>query len=340
MDKDRVLLSMGGGGRLSSELIEKVFLAHYGNDILNSRDDSAELNISGLRLAFTTDSYTIKPVFFPGGDIGKLSICGTVNDLSVKGAKPVAVSAGFIIEEGFPLEYLKKIACSMQETSAELGIKIVTGDTKVVSRGEADGVFINTSGIGIIPDSMDIHSTGARPGDKIILSGTIADHGIAIMNAREQLGFTPEILSDVAPVSAMIEHVMPWAKNIHVMRDPTRGGVASALNEIASASRVNMTIEESCIPVNQNVRSCCELLGLDPLYVANEGKVVFIVEPDMADEVLKSLRSLSCGSNAVIIGQVEESDFQEEIPPVALLTSLGTKRFIPLLEGDPLPRIC
>ena len=249
MQKTRITMSEGGGGRLASRLIEDVFLKTYGNEILNKLEDSAEFSIGGKRLAFTTDSYTIKPIFFPGGDIGKLSVCGTVNDLAVKGAKPLVMSVGFIIEEGFVKNDLRKIADSMKKAADDTGVSIITGDTKVVARKEVDGIFINTSGIGIVMQGMNISCSGAKKGDNIIVSGTIADHGIAIMNAREELGFNPPIHSDVSPVFPIIDKIAGFAESVHVMRDPTRGGVAGILNEIAKASKVIIKIVEDKIPV-------------------------------------------------------------------------------------------
>jgi hydrogenase expression/formation protein HypE len=339
-EMDTVTLSMGSGGAHSSRLLTEVFLPVFGNETLNALDDSAAIDVNAARLAFTTDSYTIQPVFFPGGDIGKLSICGTVNDLAAKGARPLAVSAAFIIEEGFPIEHLKRIARSMRETTDAIGINIVTGDTKVVRKGEADGIFITTSGIGAIINGMEISSSRARPGDDILISGTIADHGMAILNAREGLGFTPEIQSDVAPLCDVVAGLSAWGGSLHVMRDPTRGGVASALNEIARASRVTMTLFEDRLPLRQEVRSCCALLGMDPLYIANEGKLIVIAYPRATADILNAMKAMPLGRGAAVIGRVDETPYTEGIPPVSLQTAIGTKRFVPLLEGDPLPRIC
>ncbi len=339
-DKNRITLSMGAGGRHSSQLIEEVFLPIYGNEILNSLDDSAEIDIGKARIAFTTDSYTVKPIFFPGGDIGKLSICGTINDLSVKGARPVAISAGFIIEEGFLIEDLKRIVLSMHKVAAELGINVVTGDTKVVGRGEVDGIFINTSGIGAILDGMNISSAKAQRDDDIIVSGTIADHGISILNAREGLGFSPEIQSDVAPVFSIVKGITELGRYIHLMRDPTRGGIASVLNEVARASRVNIKISEDNIPIRQEVGTCCELLGMDPLYIANEGKLVIFVDSQATGDILKRIKKTALGRKAAVIGKVDETPYSDDILPVCIETSIGAKRFVPPIEGEPLPRIC
>jgi hydrogenase expression/formation protein HypE len=337
---DTVTLSMGSGGIQSSRLLNEVFLPIFGNEILNALDDSAAISVDTKHLAFTTDSYTIQPIFFPDGDIGKLSICGTVNDLAAKGARALAVSAAFIIEEGFPIEHLKRIALSMRETTDITGINIVTGDTKVVRKGEADGIFITTSGIGAIVDGMEISSSRARPGDDILISGTIADHGMAILNVREGLGFTPEIRSDVAPLCELISGISAWAGSLRVMRDPTRGGVAGTLNEIARASGVTMTLIEDRLPLRPEVRSCCALLGMDPLYIANEGKLIVIADPGATADILNAMKAMPLGRDAAIIGKVDETPNTEGIPPVSLQTAIGTKRFVPLLDGDPLPRIC
>jgi hydrogenase expression/formation protein HypE len=340
MKQEKITISEGGGGRLASKLIEDVFLKSYGNEILNKLDDSAEFLIEGKRLAFTTDSYTIKPIFFPGGDIGRLSVCGTINDLAVKGAKPLVLSVGLIIEEGFPKQDLITITESIQKVTEGTGVSIVTGDTKVVGRGEVDGIFINTSGIGILMEEMNVSGSRAIKGDKILLSGTIADHGMAIMNAREELGFDPPIKSDVAPVFSLIEKIVNYAKSIHVMRDPTRGGVAGILNEIAKVSKVTLRVFEDKIRLNKEVKACCDLLGMDPLYMANEGKVILFVDRKASEKVLELIRSVPLGKEAEIIGEVDDTDYCDNIPPVHIETSLGTKRFLPQLEGDPLPRIC
>jgi len=340
MKHDKILLSMGAGGRLSAELMKDVFLPAYGNDILKNLDDSAEIDIEGTRLAFTTDSYVIRPIFYPGGNIGELAVCGTVNDLAVKGAYPLVITAGFIIEEGFSTQSLKTIAQSMHDAADRAGVQIVAGDTKVVGRGEADGVFINTSGIGVIIRGMNISSSHAKPGDDIIVSGTMGDHGVAILNAREGLDFQPRIESDTAPVFDIVERISEFAENIHVMRDPTRGGLASVVNEIASASRVNISLFEDKIPVREDVRKCCDLLGIDSLYVANEGKVVIFCSPESTPQIMNKIKESPIGQNASVIGRVEDSNYSENTPPVSLITAMGTKRFVPLIEGEPLPRIC
>lgn len=331
---------MGGGGGLSAELIEGVFLSGYGNEALYRLDDAAELSLDGARLAFTTDSYTVKPVFFPGGDIGRLSVCGTANDLSVKGARPRVVSAAFIIEEGFLIDDLKRIVRSMRDAAAEAMVEIVAGDTKVVRRGEADGIFITTSGVGAIMPGMNCSCAGARPGDSIIVSGPVGDHGAAIVNAREQLGFTPVIVSDVAPVRGIIEALAPCAPSLHAMRDPTRGGLASALNEIARASGMSVRILEERVPVAPGVRACCEILGMDPFYMACEGRVVIFAAPDAAGGILRLVRDVPGGGDAALIGEVTGPRAEPHIPPVVVGTGIGASRFLPLLDGEPIPRIC
>jgi len=340
MNTDRVLLSHGGGGRQAGWLIQNYFVDTFQNPALACLDDAAEFTIGNRQVAFTTDSYTVKPIFFPGGNIGTLAVCGTVNDLTAKGAKPVAISAGFIIEEGFLLSDLKTIINSMQDIAGRVPVPIVTGDTKVVKKGEADGIFINTSGVGLVQEGMDISSTHVKIGDDIIVTGTIAEHGLAILNAREHLGFTPEIQSDVAPLSVLLPHLRSFAPHIHAMRDPTRGGLAGILNEIAQSSRVTAEIFEEKIPVRDDVRACCDLLGLDPLYIANEGKMVLWVSESCTEELLNVLRNELGFKNAVCIGKISADPYRPEVPAVSLKTRLGSRRFVPLLEGDPLPRIC
>ena len=333
---DKILLAHGSGGRLSHELIEKVFKTRFSNDLLNQGDDSAELRMAKAesRIAFTTDSYVVKPLFFPGGDIGRLAVCGTVNDLAMKGAKPLYLSVGFIIEEGFPLETLEKVADSMAAAAKEAGISIVTGDTKVVDKGACDGLFINTSGVGVIPEGVEISGSLAVPGDVVIISGSIGDHGAAVINARNNFGLSGNLLSDVAPLSGLVEAMLKSCK-IHVLRDPTRGGLATTLNEIALQSKVTINIEEEKIPVKQEVKGACEMLGLDPLYVANEGKLIAIVPREDSEKILKFMRQDQLGKDAAIIGKVEAGK-----PQVLLTTFLGSKRPLMMLEGEALPRIC
>jgi len=334
MQYDRITLSHGGGGSLMAGLINEMFIKSFGNKVLNSLDDAAKLNLPKNKIAFTTDSYTVKPLFFPGGDIGKLAVCGTLNDLSVMGAKPLVISVSFIIEEGFLISDLRKIVLSMAKTAKECKISIVTGDTKVVGKGEADGLFINTSGIGIIHKGMNVSCKNVKEGDIVIISGGIAEHGMAILNAREKLGLESKIKSDVACTYPLVKSCLGLSKHIHAMRDPTRGGLVSVLNEIAKASKVGIRIYERNIPVNKEVMHACELLGLDYLSMANEGKVVLFVDSAKAKSVLSKLNRNTLGRKAKIIGEVVWGS------QVYLETKLGAKRILPLLEGEALPRIC
>jgi hydrogenase expression/formation protein HypE len=336
LSSDRILLAHGSGGELSHELIASLFARAFDNPLLHPLDDSATIPLEGLRLAFTTDSYVVTPIFFPGGDIGKLAVCGTVNDLSTSGARPLFLSSGFIIEEGFPLSDLRKIVASMQKTASEAGVKIATGDTKVVNRGGADGVFINTAGIGIIPPGVMISGGNARPGDQVLLSGTLGDHGIAILSAREGLQFSTALESDCAPLNDLVARMVAASPDIRCLRDPTRGGLASTLNELARQSEIGIWVEESRIPVKEEVRGACELLGFEPWNLANEGKLVAIVGAATAEAVLQAMQSHPLGRNAVRIGEVREE------PPgkVLLRTPLGSTRILDMMVGEPLPRIC
>lgn len=334
MKSATITLSHGSGGRQMACLISDVFLARFNNRILNRLDDAAQLKAPKGDIAFTTDSYTVKPIFFPGGDIGKLAVCGTVNDLAVKGARPIALSVSFIIEEGFSIDALKKIVASMAQTAKHCRVAIVTGDTKVVRRGEADGIFINTAGIGSVHRQMNVSCSNARVGDAIIISGTLADHGICILNEREKLGFQPPIKSDVASVYPFVKSCVAFAPYLHVMRDPTRGGLASALHEIAKASRVGIRIFEEKIPVTKAVARACEILGMDYLSIANEGKLVLFVDTKKSKSIVARLRSTALGKKACIIGEVING------ADVYLETKLSSKRLLPLLEGEALPRIC
>ena len=338
MKDNIIILGHGSGGKLSNELIEKYFLPHFKNDILSQLDDSAVFNLNGRSFAFTTDSYVVDPIFFPGGDIGKLSVCGTVNDLSMSGAEAVYLSCGFIIEEGFPFEDLEKIISSIKKTSEEAGVKIIAGDTKVVTKKSADKLFINTSGIGYININRDykISSSGAKVGDKIILSGYIGDHGIAVMSKRHGLSFETSIKSDCAPLNKVIRNILKEDLQIHVLRDPTRGGLAAAINEIAKKSDVGVYIDEDKIPVREEVRGACEILGLDPLYVANEGKFIAFVASSDAGEILQIIRNSRYGENAQIIGEVVEN-FKGR---VILRTNIGGERIVDMPTGELLPRIC
>ncbi len=333
--KDKILLAHGSGGKLAHELVEKSFVKAFSNPFLAKLDDSAVIDISG-RLAFTTDSYVVSPIFFPGGDIGKLAVFGTVNDLAMSGAHPLYLSLSFIIEEGLPLDELNQIVNSVQKAAQEAGVEIVTGDTKVVNRGSADRLFINTAGVGIIPDGVDISGSNARPGDKVLLSGTIGDHGIAVLSQREGLRFSTKLESDCAPLNSLVAEMLNASPNIHCLRDPTRGGLATSLNELAKQSKVSIRIEEEKIPVREEVLAACEMLGFDPLYVANEGKLVAIVPPEDADKVLGAMRGSHYGKSAAIIGEVRA----EHPGRVAMKTCLGASRIVDMLVGDLLPRIC
>ena len=331
-----MLLAHGSGGKLSQELVRNMFVGELANETLSRMDDSACLDFGGGQLAFTTDSYVVSPIFFPGGDIGKLAVCGTVNDLSTSGATPKYLSLAMIIEEGLPLEELSMVVKSIKATAAEAGVSIVTGDTKVVNRGKADKLFINTAGIGVVPPEVNISGCNARPGDVIMLSGSIGDHGMAIMAQREGFSFKVPVESDCAPLNGLVADILNVSNNIHVLRDPTRGGLASTLNEIATQSKIGIEIDESCIPVKDAVRTACELLGFDPLYVANEGKMIAIVAREDADKVLKAMRANRYGAEAAIIGEVTH----EHKNRVVLRTALGARRIVDMLSGELLPRIC
>jgi len=333
--ENRVLLAHGSGGKLSHDLIEKSFVSALGNPILNKLDDSAVFELSG-RLAFTTDSFIVSPIFFPGGDIGKLAVCGTVNDLAMSGATPLYLSLAFIIEEGLPIAELEKIVSSIYQAADEAGVKIVTGDTKVVNQGSADKMFINTAGVGIVPPEVDISAANARPGDKVILSGNLGSHGIAVLSRREGLKFQVPIPSDCAPLNKMVAEILETSANIHCLRDPTRGGAATTLNDFAEQSQVGIRIEEEKIPVHKAVLAACELLGFDPLYIANEGKLVAVVSPADADKVLAKIRQNQYGTEAAIIGEV----VNEHPGQVVMKTSLGASRIVDVLVGELLPRIC
>jgi len=333
--EDRILLAHGSGGKLSHDLIAKSFVSTLGNPILNKLDDSAVFELSG-RLAFTTDSYTVSPIFFPGGDIGKLAVCGTVNDLSMSGATPLYLSLSFIIEEGLLIADLEKIVNSVHQASVEAGVKIITGDTKVVDKGSADKLFINTSGVGTVPPGVDISGANAEPGDKVIVSGTLGDHGIAILSQREGLKFHVPVPSDCSPLNRLVAEMLETSANLHCLRDPTRGGLATTLNEFAQQSQVGINIDEANIPVNRAVLSACELLGFDPLYVANEGKLAAVVASADTDKVLAKMRQNQYGREAVIIGEV----VNEHPGRVVMKTRLGASRIVDVLVGELLPRIC
>ncbi|HET7441188.1 MAG TPA: hydrogenase expression/formation protein HypE [Terriglobales bacterium] len=333
---DRILLGHGSGGRLSAELIRDIFVPALHNPILARLDDQAILDVNGCRLAFTTDSFVVKPLFFPGGDIGSLAVNGTVNDLAMGGARPLFLSAGFVLEEGLSLDVLRRVLESLGRAASDAGVQVVTGDTKVVEKGSCDGLFINTSGIGLVPSNLLLSASQARPGDKVLLSGSIGEHGIAILAQREGLEFESTVDSDTAALHGLVAEMLKTTTEIRCMRDPTRGGLSSALNEIAEQSGVAIELEERRIPVTEAVRGACEVLGLDPLYVANEGKLVAIVAPYAADALLENMRAHPLGKNSQIIGTVIPSDGNF----VIMRTSLGTTRIVDMLAGDQLPRIC
>jgi hydrogenase expression/formation protein HypE len=332
----RIVLGHGSGGRLSADLLREVFLPLFSNPMLDRLDDQAILQIGGSRIAFTTDSFVVKPLFFPGGDIGSLAVHGTINDLAMGGARPLFLSAGFVLEEGLSMDVLRRVVASMAEAAAEAGVAIVTGDTKVVEKGKGDGLYVNTAGIGLVPNGLTLSSNFARPGDRVLLSGSIGDHGIAVMALREGLEFETEIISDSAPLHHLVDVMLAASNSIRCLRDPTRGGVASALNEIAAQSRVSIQLTESRIPVRDDVKGACEMLGLDPLYVANEGKLLAIVAPEAAEAVLHAMREHPRGREAEEIGIVSDG-----FPGlVTMRTAFGSTRIVDTLAGDQLPRIC
>lgn len=331
-----IVMGHGGGGKLSGDLIQHLFMPAFANSTLAGLGDAAVLDLHGGRLAFTTDSFVVRPLFFPGGSIGDLAVNGTVNDLAMSGAQPLYLSAGFILEEGLALTTLAEIVARMGAAAQQAGVTVVTGDTKVVDRGHGDGVYINTAGIGVIPTGVQIGPTQARPGDAILVSGEIGVHGIAIMSVREGLTFETVIESDCAPLAGLVAEMLKVAPDIHVLRDPTRGGLASSLNEIAHASQVGMELEDAAIPVSAPVRAACELLGLDPLYVANEGKLVAIVPAAAAEPLLECIRRHPLGREAARIGRVTA----DHPGRVVARTPLGSTRLVDLQIGEQLPRIC
>ncbi len=331
-----VLLAHGGGGRLMHQLIEKMFLPTFGGEALHQRHDAAQLTVQGARLAFTTDSFVVNPLFFPGGDIGSLAVYGTVNDLVMAGARPLYLSVGFILEEGLPMEILWRIVQSMRAAADRAGVQVVTGDTKVVERGKGDGVFINTSGIGVVEHHRVIAPGQVRPGDVVLLSGDLGRHGIAIMAVREGLTFETAIESDSAPLVEPVLALLEAGVEVHCLRDLTRGGLASAVIEVAEAAGVNVHLEEARIPVSEAVQGACEILGLDPLYVANEGRFVAFVAEEDADRALGILRRHALTKGAVAIGRVRE----EPRGMVTLTSTIGTTRILDMLSGEQLPRIC
>jgi len=336
MKYDKILLEHGAGGLLSSKLIAEHFLPRFQNPYLERLEDSAVLVIGDRKFCFTTDSYVVSPIFFPGGNIGSLAVCGTVNDLAVCGGKPLYLSCGFILEEGFPLASLTTIIKTMAEAAAEANVQIVTGDTKVVARGAADGIFINTSGIGLVdyPGTLSVKSI--QPGDVIIVNGTVGDHGAAIIQARENLMLTSDIVSDSAPLNGLVADILRASPNIHCMRDATRGGLGAIMAELAKAAQVHITLDEKSIPVQENVRGVCEILGFDPLFLANEGKLVIFCPEADADAVLTAMRENEYGRHAAMIGNVRKASLGR----VVLATAIGGERIIDLPTGELVPRIC
>jgi hydrogenase expression/formation protein HypE len=338
---DRVNLSHGGGGRAMRRLVDEVFVRAFDNPMLNALEDQATVALSDLathgdRLAFTTDTYVVDPLFFPGGDIGKLAVAGTVNDLAMSGARPLFLSCGVVLEEGLPIETLHRVAASMKQMADRAGVRIVTGDTKVVERGAADKMFINTSGIGVVPAGISVSAANARPGDVVIVNGVLGDHGIAILIARNQLALEADIQSDCQPLDGIAAAMLSCYRNIHCLRDATRGGVATVLNEFAQSSNVGIRISEPDVPLREEVKGACEILGLDPLYLANEGKLVAIVPRDGARAVLAAMRAHPSGTGTAIIGEVTD----EHPGMVTMQTTFGGERIVDMLVGEQLPRIC
>jgi hydrogenase expression/formation protein HypE len=335
-DYDKILLAHGGGGKLTNDLLEKLIVPQLSNPYLNQNHDGAIFRIGDQRFAFTTDSYVINPIFFPGGDIGELAVNGTVNDLAMCGAKPLFLSLALIIEEGLPLNDLNRIISSIKRSADRAGVLIVTGDTKVVDRGKGDKIFITTSGIGIVEENRNIAPINCLPGDKIILSGKIAEHGLAILAARDGLQFATTIVSDTQPLAELVETMFSVSKNIHMLRDPTRGGIASALNEIVKAANMGIVINENGIPVSEEVSAFCEILGFDPLYVANEGKLLAFVSAADAEIVLNAMRRHPSGKDSAVIGEVIAGHPKK----VIMKTLMRTSRIIDMMTGEQLPRIC
>ena len=335
----RVLLGHGSGGKLTHQLIESVFLPHLANPLLDALDDSAvgprQAGGEG-RIAFTTDSFVVKPLFFPGGDIGRLAVCGTVNDLAMVGAEPLFLSAAFILEEGLPLATLRRVVASLRRAAKEAKVEVVTGDTKVVEKGSADGLFITTAGVGLVPEGINVSGANARPGDAVILSGPIANHGVSVLLEREGMGFVSSVRSDVAPLNHLVAAMLRASRSIHAMRDPTRGGLATTLVEIARQSGAAIRIREADIPVEAEVAAACEVLGFDPLYVANEGKLVAFMPPEEAAKVLDAMRKLKYGRKAAIIGEV----LPEPRGKVLMKTKVGGTRIVDMMSGEQFPRIC
>ena len=335
-DSPNVVMGHGGGGAMSAELVEHVFLPAFDNGTLGVLGDSAVLDVAGSRLAFSTDSFVVRPLFFPGGSIGDLAVNGTVNDLAMSGATPLYLSAGFILEEGVEIAHVGAVAQRLGKAAQRAGVRVVTGDTKVVESGHGDGIYVNTAGIGVIPDGVDIRPDRARPGDRVIVSGDLGVHGVAIMSVREGLEFGTEIRSDCQPLHGLVAAMLDVTHDLHVLRDPTRGGLATSLNEIASSSGVGIALDERALPIPEMVADACSLLGLDPLQVANEGKLVAFVAPDEADEVLAAMRAHPAGAGAVVVGEC----VADHPGMVSARTGFGAERVVDLPIGEQLPRIC
>ena len=336
MLQDRILLAHGSGGTMMRDLINDIFMVGFDDDVLARMDDAASLDFPGSRLAMSTDTYVVNPLFFPGADIGRLAVCGTVNDIATSGARPLYLSVGFILEEGMPVEDLKRILVSMREAAAEAGVRIVTGDTKVVEKGHGDGCYINTAGVGVLAEGVDLSGSLCKPGDVVLVSGTLGDHGIAVISTREGLSFSTDIESDAAPLAEMIASVLAAAPDVRCFRDPTRGGLASTLNELAGASGVTITVDEALVPVHDQVRGACEMLGYDVFQVANEGKMVAVVPAEQAEAALAAMKAAPYGADAAIVGQVSDGSAGK----VYVKTVFGATRIMDMLVGEQLPRIC
>lgn len=333
---EQIVLGHGSGGKMAADLIARTFLPAFDNPALRAGDDGAVVSVPVGRIAVSTDSHVVTPLFFPGGDIGHLAVCGTVNDVAMMGAQPLYLTVGFILEEGLPLETLQRVTASMSAAAAEAGVQIVSGDTKVVQRGKADGLYISTTGVGVVPEGRNIGGAQAKPGDVVLLSGTMGDHGIAVLAARGELGFETDVQSDCAPLNGLIADLLSVCPDVHVLRDPTRGGVATTLNEIARQSQLCITLFEKSLPVRPAVASVCEMLGFDPLYVANEGKVLVVLPRESAEKALAALRASKYGAEAVLIGEVSAAPQGR----VLMKTAFGSTRVVDMLAGEMLPRIC
>ncbi len=333
---EKIVLGHGSGGKLSHDLIKTYFLPAFDNPALRAGNDAGIVALDASRLAISADSHVVAPLFFPGGDIGKLAVCGTVNDLAMMGATPLYLTAGFILEEGLDMALLARVAESMRDAAREAQVQIVAGDTKVVQRGKADGLYISTAGVGVLRDGVNIHGANAQPGDAVILSGTLGDHGIAVLSARGDLGFDADVVSDIAPLNELVAALLETGAALHVLRDPTRGGVATTLNEIAQQSNVGIVLREDALPIRPAVAAACEMLGFDPLYIANEGKLLAVVASQDAERVLRVLRAHKYGADAALIGIVQA----EPRGRVLLKTSIGSARVVDVLMGELLPRIC